>query len=335
MNTPKLSIILPTYNRAGFLPQAFESIHAQTFEDWELIVVDDGSTDDSRALIEEFIATSPQPVRYVYQENAGPYPARNTGLDLVRCEYVAFFDSDDYWFPHHLTDCVEALQHNPDVDWVFGATQVVNHATGDVLNPNHFYMNGVARPLLRLPCEERGPLRVIEDASVTTCAIRHNLRCGLQHSVIRRNVFEKTRFATHFHNEAEDQLAVARASKAGHRFAYLNNVHVTYRIHPENSCAGAENAGLDKLLEINRALVRGFEELPAQISLNRREMRALNGRIAEECFWHLGYPLLENGRYREARAMFRKGLRHSPLNLLYWKTYLLAVLRSVAFGTKE
>src|SRR4051812_27741752 len=92
---PAVSVILPTYNRAKFLPQAFASIKAQTFTDWELVVVDDGSTDDTAAVVAEQTRGWPQSVRYVRQENRGAYGARNTGLDLVRGDAVAFFDSDD------------------------------------------------------------------------------------------------------------------------------------------------------------------------------------------------------------------------------------------------
>src|SRR5947208_8996196 len=83
---PAVSVILPTYNRAKFLPQAFASIKSQTFTDWELIVVDDGSTDDTRSVVEEQTRGWAQPVRYHRQENRGAYGARNAGLDLTRGE---------------------------------------------------------------------------------------------------------------------------------------------------------------------------------------------------------------------------------------------------------
>src|SRR5262245_55290236 len=118
---PAVSIILPTYNRANFLPQEFASIKSQTFTDWELIVVDDGSTDNTRELVEQLTQNWPEPVRYHRQENRGIAGARNTGLDLADGESIAFFDSDDVWLPHHLDDCVTALREDRDLDWVYGA----------------------------------------------------------------------------------------------------------------------------------------------------------------------------------------------------------------------
>src|SRR5687767_15993498 len=96
---PAISVILPTYNRERFLAQAFESIQAQICTDWELIVVDDGSTDGTREAVERLMPGIEQPVRYVYQENRGAYGARNTGVEHATGEFVAFFDSDDLWLP--------------------------------------------------------------------------------------------------------------------------------------------------------------------------------------------------------------------------------------------
>src|SRR5688572_19425954 len=99
-DAPTVSILLPTYNRAAFLPQALEAIGAQAFTDWELIVVDDGSTDDTPAVLERLVAGLGRPVHLIRQENQGAYGARNTGLDAARGKYVAFYDSDDTWLPH-------------------------------------------------------------------------------------------------------------------------------------------------------------------------------------------------------------------------------------------
>src|SRR5262245_2351395 len=106
---PAVSIILPTYNRAKFLPQAFASIYGQTFADWELIVVDDGSTDNSGDLVARLGADLGPRLRYIRQENKGPNAARITGLAGATGAHVAFFDSDDCWLPHHLKACVDAL----------------------------------------------------------------------------------------------------------------------------------------------------------------------------------------------------------------------------------
>jgi glycosyltransferase involved in cell wall biosynthesis len=325
---PAVSVVLPTYNRARFLPAAFASIRAQSWDDWELIVVDDGSTDGTRRIVAEQSAGMPRPVRYVFQENRGAYGARNTGLDLARGESIAFFDSDDVWLPHHLRDCAEALAAHPDVDWVYGACRIVDYATGAELAPSTFFVGGRPRPFLRLRTRPAGRLRIIEDPGANRVMILHGLFCGLQNSVIRRQVFAGQRFCARPRHEAEDQLAVIRALAAGYRLAYFEAVHVVYHVHGDNSSA-ASGGTPEKLLTIMRELVSGLEELGQQVRLTPAERRALRRRLGREYFWVLGYALLwQHGRRREALVMFRRGLRAWPWDLGRWKTYALALLRT-------
>lgn len=96
---PRFSVIIPTYNRAALLREALESVFAQTFTDYEVIVVDDGSADDTPAVI----ASYGDRVRFYRQENSGPGAARNLGIQNAAGEYVAFLDSDDLWFPWTLS----------------------------------------------------------------------------------------------------------------------------------------------------------------------------------------------------------------------------------------
>jgi glycosyltransferase involved in cell wall biosynthesis len=326
---PAVSIVLPTYNRAKFLPQAFASIRSQTFADWELIVVDDGSTDDTKQLVDDLSKTMPGPVRYQYQANQGAYGARNTGLDQARGRYIAFFDSDDVWLPDYLSACAQALNANADVDWVYGACRRVDHATGRVLVPSTFHLGGKPRPFLRLRSIQKGDLHIITDSRAVQCGLVHGLYCGLQNSVLRRTLFEKYRFETGFRNEAEDQLFVVRILAAGGRLAYFNRVFVDYYEHDSNSSGSGSDKDVEKHLTIMKALVRGYEQLGREVTLTRREERALRRRLSREYFWHLGYSLLwRNSRRREALAMFERGLKLWPWDAACWKTYFLARLRA-------
>jgi glycosyltransferase involved in cell wall biosynthesis len=333
MSGPVVSIILPTYNRARFLLRAFASIESQTCRDWELIVVDDGSTDETRQLVSSWSETVRQSVRYYYQENQGAYGARNMGLDQARGEHVAFFDSDDQWLPHHLRNCVDGLIANPAVDWVYGACRIVDDATDNELVPNTFYTDGRPRPFLRLQRRTLGGLHVIDDAEVMQCAILHGLYCGLQNSVIRRAVFRDMRFDAAGRNEAEDQLVVLRSLARGVRFAYFDDVHVVYRVHEANSSASAVGQSVVKRARIMEALLRGYENLRSQISLTPSQQRALNRRLGSEYFWRYGYATLwQNGQRREALRMFRRGISFWPSNPVFWKTYVVAWLK---YGLKS
>jgi glycosyltransferase involved in cell wall biosynthesis len=269
-----------------------------------------------------------QPVRYVYQENQGAYGARNTGLDLACGEYVAFFDSDDQWLPHHLQNCVSALAENPRVGWVFGACRIVHDQTGSESVSNTFYKDGRPRPFLTLKTATVGRLKIITDADVIRCAILHGLYCGLQNSVIRRELFTDMRFDAAARNEAEDQLVVLRALARGTTFAYFEDVHVVYRVHDKNSSASAIGQSLGKQVRIMQTLLQGYENLRYQITLTPAQNRALNRRLGREYFWRYGYATLwQHGRQREALKMFRRGMSLWPLNVRFWKTYLVSLAK--------
>jgi glycosyltransferase involved in cell wall biosynthesis len=326
--SPIVSILLPTYNRARFLPAAFEAMASQSLTSWELIVVDDGSTDETEAVVRDLGPRVRQPVRYIRQANAGAYGARNACLDLASAPYVAFYDSDDLWLPHHLADSIGALEENRDVDWVYAACRIVNHATGALLDANTFMTRGRPRPFRRLHTRRQGDLHIFDDPRVVAWAVRHGLYCGLQNSVIRRSVFDAERFHAAFRNEAEDQLFVVRALKRGHRLAYLDRVHVQYHVHDANSSAPASDQTVERQMAVYAPLVRGFEELQQEFQWSAAERQSLARRVAREHFWHIGYAILwQDGRRAEAIESYRRGLHAWPWSPACWKTYLAARLR--------
>jgi len=108
---PTVSVIIPTYNRAEVLPRAIESVLAQTYEDFELIIVDDGSTDNTEEIIQSYEF---EKIRYVYQENQGANAARNTGIRTANGEYISFLDSDDKFRPEKIKKSIYFLESSPD-----------------------------------------------------------------------------------------------------------------------------------------------------------------------------------------------------------------------------
>lgn len=115
---PVVSVILATYNRADFVGDAIRSVLAQHFVDWELIVVDDGSTDDSRTVIAAYL-DDPR-IRLVELPHLGVAEARNEGMRVARGELIAHLDSDNLWFPGFLSEATQSLRANPDVELVYG-----------------------------------------------------------------------------------------------------------------------------------------------------------------------------------------------------------------------
>lgn len=107
--SPFFSVILPTYNRAHFLPKAIESVLGQTFADWELIIVDDGSTDNTKEVVAAYADSR---VVYHYQQNQERSAARNNGIKQARGVYICFLDSDDYFLPERLEGLAHYMREN-------------------------------------------------------------------------------------------------------------------------------------------------------------------------------------------------------------------------------
>ena len=113
----KFSVIIPLYNKAPYVKKALESVFAQTYTDFELIIVDDGSTDDSAHIAEEYTCTHcPSPIAYrlLRQQNAGVSAARNNGVAASKGEYVAFLDADDWWEPTFLEKMAQLIADYPE-----------------------------------------------------------------------------------------------------------------------------------------------------------------------------------------------------------------------------
>lgn len=116
------SVIIPVYNAGAYIEQSLSSVFAQSFDDFEVIVVDDGSTDDTADRLNAF-ADQPA-LRYVYQANAGPAAARNAGLALAQGQFIAFLDSDDLWHPRKLESHFERMQPAPQMGMSFSWFEV-------------------------------------------------------------------------------------------------------------------------------------------------------------------------------------------------------------------
>lgn len=111
---PKVSVIVPCYNLGQYLPDALNSVRTQTFQDWECLIVDNGSTDKSRLVMTNFCASDQRFIPVVLHENHGVAAARNKGLELAEGEYILFLDADDMIGSDYMADAVSATPALPD-----------------------------------------------------------------------------------------------------------------------------------------------------------------------------------------------------------------------------
>lgn len=129
--TPLVSIMMPAYNAAAYIGVAVESVLAQTYPHWELVLVNDGSTDETAVIAASY---QDQRIRLIHQENGGEAAARNTALRHMRGELLAFLDADDLYKPHHLETAVAYLLHHPQHPSVYTDGHYIDQ-DGHVMQP--------------------------------------------------------------------------------------------------------------------------------------------------------------------------------------------------------
>ena len=155
---PVVSVILPTHNRASYIGEAIESVLAQTFQDWELIIVDDGSTDHTKKLVDSYVQRDPR-VHYIWQKNAYCVAARNNAFGRVRGKYVAFIDDDDRWLAKKLEIQVKAMEQDPEIGFCYMQFQIYKK-TREGLQKTKLFPQFLARTFEELP-----------DAFIAPCSV--------------------------------------------------------------------------------------------------------------------------------------------------------------------
>lgn len=242
MKTPDISIIVPAYNAEQWLPVTVDSILAQTCTDWELIIVNDGSTDNTHRVARSY---ADDRIRVVDQANAGVSAARNTGLSHARGNYIGFLDSDDAFLPDCLAAKLQVLQQSK-ADWVFSDVVICN----EKLEPTGEIMEGIATDILRtLLLQERLAVPV---------------SCG--NVLAHRKCFDQgVRFDEQLSNAADQDFSIQLASRF--RGVHLPGAYTLYRNVPGSMSKDIELFQEDHLRMFRKADV---QELMADQRIRRR-----------------------------------------------------------------
>lgn len=130
---PKVDIIIPAYNAARYLPAAIESVEAQTFADWRILLVDDGSTDNTPEVLAPFIDRLGPRLKYIRKPNGGLPAARNTAIHNSSAEFLALLDADDVWLPCRLAESLACFENRPQVGLAYGFNARID-AEGKVID---------------------------------------------------------------------------------------------------------------------------------------------------------------------------------------------------------
>jgi glycosyltransferase involved in cell wall biosynthesis len=206
---PKVSVIIPAYNQAQFIAEAIQSVLNQTFQDFEIIVIDDGSTDNTPEIVSAF------PVKYFCQENQRLPAARNRGVEISCGEYIAFLDSDDVLLEKAIEKGVEALDTCPEAGFSYGRAYLMDEK-GRILG---LRKAGSKRSCLRQGIDE------IKDFLVSG---NHILPCTV---MTRRDCLERVGpFDPAFNSGSEDIDLWVRLAKR-YTVAYIAEPLAKYRVH--------------------------------------------------------------------------------------------------------
>ena len=238
---PRVSVLIPAYNALRFLPQTVASALAQTWDDFELLIVDDGSTDGTGA----WVAQHPDArVRLLEQPNQGAATARNTGIAAARGEYIAFLDADDLWEPSKLERQVACLDARPEVGLVHTAIRYIDEDSHEI--------NQV--------------LGTYGDGDVWREVVVHNpVRCGST-PLVRRECFRQLGVFDTELSFAEDWDMWIRIASSYH-FATLNEPLTLYRQHSANMTKGYQVI----MPNFKTIIERAFEHAPAGSAVLKRE----------------------------------------------------------------
>ena len=209
---PLFSIVIPAYNAARFIGDALDSVLAQTINDHEIIVVNDGSTDTPE--LEKALEPYLRYLTYIKRSNGGPAAARNTGIHAAKGEYVAFLDSDDQWVSNHLAEMKRVLESDGTLDLLYG----------DALSFGDLAVDG-ATTMSANPSEG---LVTFESLVLCKCTVIGSTVVARRQTLIAAGLFDES------FRQGEDFDLWARVAYRGGRIDYRHHIHARRRIHKNN-----------------------------------------------------------------------------------------------------
>ena len=287
-DNPKISVVIATYNRANFLQETIDSVLRQRFRDYELIVVDDGSTDQTQTLLASYGSR----IRYHYHENRGPSAARNLGVRHARAPWIAFQDSDDLMEPDHLETLYAYANEHPQCGMVFA---------------NGAYLDGAERkPGTIIPVAKS---RRLANQGVRLVDLFEKSIVRLQASLISKKAYD----AVGGHDESLRicmDLDLSFRLLMNYPVAYLDRVVFLYRFH-EGNIGKNEELRLTENIRVIQKLLDQFPAAQRQLGVRR-----VAKRMAYR-YYRLAKKRWNRGQRDEARQAIRAATALRPFFLKY------------------
>jgi len=301
MSSNLISVIIPTYNRSDYLPQAVNSALNQRGVEVQVIVVDDGSTDDTDAMVKQQAGKWGDRFEYVWQENAERSVARNHGLKYARGEFVAFLDSDDIWRPDHARKCRQALEDDSDAVAAYGEYGLMA-ADGRVIKDWVPRPGSEGQSFRRDLCLKRLILHPTE-------------------VLIRRSALDPDEVFDAEIPGAEDWLLWVKLAQQA-KFHRVGEPTVWMRVHPKGTFGDPDKFTRSLLRTAEKVVATG---LPEELGISAGRIIAIN-RI------HSAYAHYLSGNRSESNTLLRLALRDYPLVIKETDTW--RVLARLMVGNK-
>lgn len=309
-NTPLVSVIMPFLDAEKFIAEAIESVLAQTYDNWELLLVDDGSTDRSSDIAKAYARKFPGKVTYlehIAHQNRGTSVSRNVGIRHARGEYIAFLDSDDTYLSHKLEHQVSVLELHPNAALVCGRNQTWYSWTGNQGDIKHELLQQLDVPLDALVKPPTMLLSYLRDESATP-----------QDIMIRREAVEAVGGWEETFQQLHDDQAFYAKLCLGYDVFVSSTCSYRYRKHPASMCQVALAAGQHPAAR--QRFLNWLKRYLSEKEIQHQELwRALQNERKQ--VWRLCHPRLS----RMHRDLFggqsilrRAGRWIIPLRLRAW-----------------
>ncbi|MFN7948958.1 MAG: glycosyltransferase family A protein [Blastocatellia bacterium] len=270
---PVVSVVIPAYNCAGFIGETLDSVFAQTFSGYEVIVINDGSPDTPE--LERVLEPYRERIVYLRQSNRGPGAARNAGIRRARGEYVALIDSDDQWLPQFLSEQLRALQNDPALDLIYADALFF----GDSQLAGQTFMS--ATP-------SRGPVN-FESLLNWQCVVLLSTVVARRQALIDGGLFDEEFY------RCEDFALWLRMAHRGMRLGYQPKVLARYRCRPDSLSASSTRMFASEI-----EVLRLIERTCALSSARHRLLIAAKNRCQAAVDLEQGKQQLLAGDYRSA-----------------------------------
>lgn len=294
---PKVSILIPSYNAAHFLSTSIESALSQTYQDFEIIVMDDGSSDNTKEVVQSFIDKYPDKIGYFFQENQGLPVARNRCIEHSQGDYLALLDADDKWLPCRLEEGVRILDADKAVGLVHGNITYIDFNCKEISTPkrNAQIINGHIFDNIFL---RKG------DISCPTVLFRRS--CCEDVGMFDVNL---SRLG------CEDRDLWLRIAQK-YKIIYIDKILSYYRVTSESMSRN--------LMKMTEARLYVIDKFCPKEDASKRHLR--NKSIAK-VFRDIGDEFLLKKDYKGARREYGKAIRFDPLSFWPWINWVKAAIK--------